>query len=70
MSVINARTTHLPTCLGLFGNAIDLESIADVLHLLQAIEYFQRVIALQEDNGEVWSALGSLRHPVVRNPQV
>jgi Flp pilus assembly protein TadD len=25
---------------------------------LQAIDYFQRVITLQEDNGEVWSALG------------
>ncbi|TEB14050.1 TPR-like protein [Coprinellus micaceus] len=24
----------------------------------KAIEYFQRVLALQEDNGEVWSALG------------
>jgi Flp pilus assembly protein TadD len=24
----------------------------------QAVDYFQRVLGLQEDNGEVWSALG------------
>jgi hypothetical protein len=29
------------------------------LLLIQAVEYFQRVISLQEDNGEVWSALGT-----------
>lgn len=24
----------------------------------QAVEYFQRVLSMQQDNGEVWSALG------------
>ena len=27
-------------------------------HTPQAIDYFQRVVALQDDNGEVWSSLG------------
>ena len=27
--------------------------------LSQAVEYFQRVLSLQQDNGEIWSALGS-----------
>ena len=29
---------------------------------LQAVDFFQRVLALQEDNGEVWSALGTFPH--------
>jgi tetratricopeptide (TPR) repeat protein len=31
----------------------------DVIPIFQAIDYFQRVLTLQEDNGEVWSALGT-----------
>lgn len=29
----------------------------------QAIDYFQRAVELQRDNGEVWSSLGSLVSP-------
>jgi hypothetical protein len=29
-------------------------------YLFQAVDYFQRVLGLQEDNGEVWSALGKI----------
>ena len=34
-------------------------SINADLMLSQAVEYFQRVLSLQQDNGEIWSALGS-----------
>ena len=40
--------------------------------LSQAVEYFQRVLSLQQDNGEIWSALGSSDpsyiQPVAHNP--
>ena len=29
--------------------------------LSQAVDYFQRVLNLQQDNGEIWSALGAFR---------
>lgn len=37
--------------------------IADDLPF-QAVEYFQRVISMQQDNGEVWSALGTSSRPL------
>ena len=30
----------------------------------QAVEYFQRVLNMQQDNGEVWSALGKCHAPL------
>jgi tetratricopeptide (TPR) repeat protein len=29
-----------------------------LIHLSQAVEFFQRALNIQQDNGEVWSALG------------
>jgi glucose repression mediator protein len=29
--------------------------------LSQAVDYFQRVLNLQQDNGEIWSALGAFQ---------
>ena len=29
-----------------------------LMTLFQAVEYFQRVLAIEEENGEVWSSLG------------
>lgn len=26
--------------------------------IIQAVEYFQRVLAIEEENGEIWSSLG------------
>lgn len=36
--------------------------------LVQAVEYFQRVIHLQQDNGEIWSALGTYSMAPARLP--
>lgn len=32
----------------------------------QAVDYFQRVLNLQQDNGEIWSALGAFQRAYTR----
>jgi tetratricopeptide (TPR) repeat protein len=34
--------------------------------LSQAVDYFQRVLNLQQDNGEIWSALGTFQRAYMR----
>ena len=32
--------------------------VINVLIIVQAVEYFKRILAIQENNGETWAALG------------
>ena len=45
-------------CLCLF---LPIKSNYDVFSPNQAIDFFQRVLQIEEDNGEIWSALGMLQ---------